>query len=205
MQENWIKLHRQIRDNPFYTNPTASSVWIECLLRACYKDNDFFLRRQKVKIEVGQFAMGREEFGRSIGVSGSTAWYWLLQFEADSMIDIKKSNKGSIVTVNNWSRYQVSDNKADNPCTTDEQQMNTIKKVKKEKKVKNYSEVEKEIIKWLTRQGKDNPEGYLVWLQREWSDVLPKAWKKANSSSVADSPAKLVELCKYLSNVPTKK
>ncbi len=78
--------------------------------------------------------MGREEFGKSIGVSGSTAWFWLRRFKLDSMIDIKTSSVGTIVTVLKWKDYQLLDSEVDRGKTADEQPMNTYKN---DKKVKN--------------------------------------------------------------------
>lgn len=137
MLEGWIKLHRQFKDSPYYKIGAASQTWIECLMRASHSDDIVFLKRQKVSLKSGQFCMGREEFGASIGISGSTAWYWLLQFEADGMIDIKKTTKGSIVSVKNWNEYQKVDSTSNNKKTADEQQMNTnknVNNVKNEKK-----------------------------------------------------------------------
>lgn len=131
----WIKLHRKLRDNPIYSNSKALHVWIECLLRASHHETNYFLQRQKLKLRPGQFCMGREEFGKSIGMSGSTAWFWIKQFEVDSMVDIKKSSKGSIVTIKRWNEYQEVDSIVDSKKTADEQQMNTNKNNKNDKNI----------------------------------------------------------------------
>ena len=131
----WVKLHRKLRDNPIYKNSKAVHCWIECLLRASHTGSCFYAYRQKVALEPGQFVMGREEFGANIGISGSTAWFWLAQFEVDSMVDIKKTSKGSIVTIKKWKDYQGVDIKPDNRKTTNEQQMNTNKNDKNEKNI----------------------------------------------------------------------
>lgn len=130
----WIKLHRKLRENPIYSNSTAVHCWIECLLRAIHTDNAVYILRQKVELSPGEFCMGREEFGKSIGVSGSTAWFWLRRFKLDSMIDIKTSSVGTIVTVLKWKDYQLLDSEVDRGKTADEQPMNTYKN---DKKVKN--------------------------------------------------------------------
>lgn len=140
----WIKLHRQFRDSPYYKVGAASQTWIECLMRASHDTREVFLKREKITLQPGQFVMGREEFGQSIGISGSTAWYWILQFEADSMVDIKKTAKGSIVSVKNWLEYQKPDSTSDNRKTADEQQMNTNKKDKKVKNEKKEYDVRPE-------------------------------------------------------------
>jgi len=91
------------------------------------------INRQKVSIKPGQFITGRESFGESVSMSPSTAWFWLLQFKADSMIDIKPTNKYSIVTIKKWIDYQnlTSD------LTTEKQQKNTNKNVKNNKYINN--------------------------------------------------------------------
>ena len=127
---DWVKLHRQIQDSPYYTNSVAMHVWLECLLRAAHAAHELYIRREKITLQAGQFVMGRDEFAASIGVSPSTAWFWLLRFESDSMVDIRKTTKGSIVSVKNWSTYQGVDIKVDNRKTADEQQKDTNKKVK---------------------------------------------------------------------------
>ncbi len=133
----WIKLHRQLKDNPIYKSSTALHCWIECLLRAIHTDDAFFLKRQKMVLKPGQFCMGRDEFGLSIGISGSTAWFWLRQFKLDNMIDIKTSSVGTVVTVLKWKDYQGLDSEVDSGKTADEQRMNTIKNDKNVKNEKN--------------------------------------------------------------------
>lgn len=142
MNNGWIKLHRELKENPIYQESKAVHCWIECLLRARHKTKEVYLKRKKIKLLPGMFVMGREEFGKSIGMSGSTAWYWLQRFESERMVDIKKTTKGSIVTVSKWNNYQQVDNKK----TTKKQQKNTNKKEKKEKK-ETYSVKTSELTK----------------------------------------------------------
>lgn len=130
---DWIKLHRQFRESPYYTNSSAVHVWLECLLRASHAPREMFFRRGRITLQPGQFVMGRDEFSKSIGMSPSTAWYWLLQFESDSMVDIKKTAKGSIVSLKNWTTYQGVDSTLDIKKTANKQQKDTNKKVKNDK------------------------------------------------------------------------
>lgn len=154
MSGNWIRLYRTLRDTPYYTESKAVHVWVECLLRASYKEREKYLKRQKVVLEAGQFVMGRDEFGKCIGMSGSTVWYWINQFEADNMIDIKKTAKGSLVTIKNWEKYQGVDSTSDNGKTTKKQQKNTNKKVNKEKKEKNVNIILHSDSQSLTQKGR---------------------------------------------------
>jgi hypothetical protein len=195
----WIKLHRKLRDNPIYNESKAVHCWIECLLRANHAGKEVYFKRNKIKLEPGMFLMGRQEFGKSIGISGSTAWYWLLRFEKDKMVDIKKTAKGSIVTIIAWNEYQQVDNRK----TTEKQQKNTNKNVKndkndkkkkknnKKKKLPTKEEAKKYFTEYTTKYHKENnPAKYKIdnnklqlkftefweyWQEREWAGV--KNWK----------------------------
>ena len=107
--KGWVKIHRKIKNNVFYTNSKAVHCWLECLLRATHDDIDVLSKRDIVKLKPGQFLMGRKEFGEAIGIKESTVWFWILKFEKEKMISIEKTYKGSIVTIKNWKDYQVEE------------------------------------------------------------------------------------------------
>ena len=85
------------------------------------------------------FVMGRDEFGESVGISGSTVWYWIQRLESDRMIDTSRTAKGTIITILNWELYQEYDSTSNNKKTANEQQMNSNKNDKNEKNEKKYT------------------------------------------------------------------
>ena len=54
------------------------------------------------------------------------------------MLNIKKTNKYSIITVLNWSKYQNDEQELNNSCTSNEHQMFTYKNVKNDNNEKKY-------------------------------------------------------------------
>ena len=175
----WIKLHRKLRDNPIYNESKAVHCWIECLLRASHAGKDVYFKRNKIKLEPGMFLMGRQEFGKSIGISGSTAWYWLLRFEKDKMVDIKKTAKCSIVTIIAWNEYQQVDNRK----TTEKQQKNTNKNVKNDKNIKRKTIKKKNLSDFAYKiadefhdyQMKNCPVASIKnWNRENWADTIDK-------------------------------
>lgn len=125
--------------------------------------------------------MGREEFGRSISVSPSTVWYWIHQFKVDSMVDIKKTSKGTVVSIINWIDYQEVDSTLDNKKTTKKQQKNTNKKEKKKKN--------EEYIQWLGEFNRQMGTNY-----KSISDLKNfEYWRSIYS---------LEEMIQALSNIP---
>lgn len=133
--EGWIKLHRKIKDNKFYPNPNALAIFLELLIRASVTEKTFYWKRQKMHLKPGQCLVGEKELGETFGLSRQTARYWLNELFLDQAIDIKKTTKGSIVTINNWSKYQTIDQNINNKKTTKRQQKDTNKNVKNVKNI----------------------------------------------------------------------
>ncbi len=182
MNDGYIKLHRKLRENPIYRESKAVHCWVECLLRASYKPKEVYLKRQKIKLNPGQFVMGREEFGRSIGISGSTAWYWINRFYSDNMVDIKKTSKGSIITILNWENYQAVDITVDNKQTTNEQQKNTTKNIKNIKNIKNKEkDKEKEKKKEVAKQVSLFQNEIDSLIEKHGKDIYEKAIDKLSN------------------------
>jgi len=131
--EGWIKLHRKIRNNPIYKNSKALHCWIECLLRANHTREVVYVGRKRIVLEPGQFITGREKFAEAVNMSPTTVWFWINSFKVDSMIDIKTTNKYSIISIKNWDKYQNLDSKVDSKKTAKRQQKDTDKNNKNNK------------------------------------------------------------------------
>jgi len=136
----FIKLERCLLSKSIFNNEKLLKVWIWCLLKATYKEYTEMIGRQEVVIQPGQFTTGRFKAGEELNMNSSTAWSYLKLLQKNQSIGIKSNNKFSVVTIVNWALYQLdkdnSDNKSDNKKTTDEQQMNTNKNIKNDKKIK---------------------------------------------------------------------
>jgi hypothetical protein len=175
----WIKLHRKLRDNPIYTNSVAVHCWIECLLRANHQEKTFYKGRTKFTLKPGQFLTGRKSFAKSTGISASTVWYWLNRFKVDTLVDITKTPKGSIITILNWDEYQELTPK----LTANEQQMNTNKNVKNVKNTKRKTIKKKKLSEFAYQISdefhKYQMENYPVasvknWNREKWADTIDK-------------------------------
>jgi hypothetical protein len=152
--QGWIKLHRKIIDSPIYCDPLLLKLWMLCLIKATHKEYEQLIGNQVVHLKPGQFVTGRqslsEEFNRGMKpsqkVAESTLWRWLNNFEKWQKVNIKKTNKYSVITILNWDVYQESEQQVNNKWTSNEQQMDTNKNVKNLKNVKNVDVVEEQSI-----------------------------------------------------------
>lgn len=135
--KGYIKVHRKVRKSSIWVDPFKFKLWMLCLMKATHSGGEMLIGNQIIKLEIGQFPTGREalekEFNEGVTkknfVTGLTLFRWLDLFEKMEMLNIKKTNKYTIVTINNWDKYQVDEQQANNSCTSDEQQMFTSKKV----------------------------------------------------------------------------
>lgn len=136
--KGYIKIYRQIEDTSVWTDSNKLKLWLLCLMKATHSEKTQIIGNQNIKLRSGQFITGRssisEEFNRGALkkniIDGLTLFRWFQLFENLKMMNIKKTNKYSLVTINNWNKYQSSEHQVNNKRTTDEQQMNTNKNVK---------------------------------------------------------------------------
>ncbi|EHD6846326.1 hypothetical protein JQP30_002384 [Listeria monocytogenes] len=146
--DGYIALHRKIIDSWIWQDPEFYRLWSYCLVKASFKEREIFLGQQIVKLNPGQFVIGREKLEEAMNIglknkrTALTWWRRLQKLEKAQMLNIKSYNKFSIVTIENWGLYQGGDieneqqneQQTNNKRTTDEQQTNTNNKDNKEKK-----------------------------------------------------------------------
>ncbi|MGD2434054.1 Replication protein O [Bacillus velezensis] len=146
----WIKLHRKIRSNPIFNDPQLLRLWLICLTEASHTEHDQIVGRQKIKLMPGEFVTGRfalmDMYNAGLKskdrIKGEkTIFRWLEQLGDMGYLTIKKTNKFSIVSIDNWALYQEVESSDANSLTikrpSKDHQMTTNKNVKKGKNEKN--------------------------------------------------------------------
>lgn len=142
----WIKVHRRLKESAVFGDPDLLKLWLLCLLKATHKPREVVIEKQVVRLEPGQFVIGRFELEKEYNdgvpnrkkISASTLQRWLRKLETWQMLNIKTYSKFSIVTVSNWTEYQQDEQQVNNKWTTDEQQVDTDKNDKNGKNDKKY-------------------------------------------------------------------
>lgn len=145
--DGWIKLHRQITRSSKFADPDILRLWILCLTKASHRGGSVLVEKQEIHLQPGQFVTGRfslqHEYNEQLSprnkVKDTTLWSWLKRLEQWGDIDIKSTNKYSLITVVKWSEYQetltTESQQIDNGNTTKQQQTDTNKNVRtKERK-----------------------------------------------------------------------
>ena len=142
--EGWIKLHRQILENPIVMKDSDHlAVWIYLLLNATHKEYPVIFKGEKMTLKAGQLITGRKVISEKLGVSESKVKRILTSFENDQQIDRQRSNQNSLISICQWSSFQQDDQPNDQPVTSQrpasDQPVTTNKNVKNVKNVKNIN------------------------------------------------------------------
>lgn len=148
--QGYVKLHRQIMDSEIWKDPFKYRLWNLCIMKATHTKKNQIVGNQVITLYPSQFITGRkalcEEYNKGVSekhqLTESTIDRWLKLFEKDGMLSVVRTNKYSIITINNWSKYQedertTNEQQMNNKRTTNEQQMNTNKNEKNEENEEN--------------------------------------------------------------------
>lgn len=101
----YIKLHRKILDNGVFSNAELLKVFIWCLIKANH--NKTPKKVYGVKLNQGQFITGRASACEELNIKPSTVYNRLLRLQEYGYIKLESTNKYTVVSVSNYSKYQV--------------------------------------------------------------------------------------------------
>lgn len=132
----YIKLFKKFINWEWYQNTNTKIMFIHCLLKANWEDTKY---EGKI-IKRGSFVTGRKKLAKELNITEQQVRTSLQHLQVTNEITIKKSNKYSIITVNNYDTYQVINQQDNQQITnnqpTNNQQITTYEEYKEDKKDK---------------------------------------------------------------------
>ena len=105
MLNGWIKLHRKLLDNGVFYDAELLKVFIWCILKANRKPKEV----NGIKLKTGQFISGRISASEELHIKPSTVYNRLQRLQRMGYVNIKSTNKFSIISVLKYGQYQVED------------------------------------------------------------------------------------------------
>jgi hypothetical protein len=108
--DGFIKLHRKLQDWCWYKNVNTKSVFIHLLLKASH---NYYKAPRGDKLNPGQVCVGREQFAEELGLSVRNVRTALKNLLTTNEVTITSTSKGSIISITNWTEYQLSDQQSD--------------------------------------------------------------------------------------------
>ena len=125
----WIKLHRQILEWEWYSDNNCFRLFTHLVLKANYKQKRF----KGIELKIGSIVTSRDILARETGLSSQQIRTALNKLISTNEVTSVTSSQGTIIQIVNYEKYQVETNETTNEQPTDNQQVTTNKKVKKEK------------------------------------------------------------------------
>src|SRR3990167_5490551 len=136
MNDTWIKMYRKLLASPVFDNPTVLKVWLWALLKATHQIRQLVIGYQTITLNPGEFIYGRFTAAEELKMKESTVRNCLSMLAKLGNLDIKSTNKFSIVYIKNWTVYQELGQQSENKVKTKHQQSATNNNVKNVKNVK---------------------------------------------------------------------
>jgi len=106
--EGWIKLHRQIEENEFWFSEkfTRAQAWIDILLLARHKSGLATIRGVDIHLNPGQLCYSQKSLAKRWKWNVKTVNKFLSALKKREMVDTRKTNITTIITIKKWFLYQ---------------------------------------------------------------------------------------------------
>ena len=130
--DGWLKLYRSILDSAVFKDAEILKVWIWLLCNVAFEQHDTICYGRVITLKAGQIATGRKKIAQCTDLNENKVYRALTTLKSLGNIEIKATNKYSIITVVNWDKYQEengkrtsSEQQTNSKTTTEEQQPNS--------------------------------------------------------------------------------
>jgi len=151
VKRGYVKLWRKLRNSNIFAHEGLLKLWILCLTEADHEEKEVMFKGliSPIKLMPGQFITGRDalhrdyhqadikpkQYRRKLKPVATTLYRWVNELEKTQNLHIKKCNKYSIITINNWDIYQGPAHQVHIKCTSNVHKQELIKK----KRIKEYT------------------------------------------------------------------
>ena len=129
--DGWLKLYRSILDSAVFQDAEVLKVWIWLLCNVSFEQHDTICYGKVIHLKPGQIATGRKKIAQCADLNENKVYRALNTLKSLGNIEIKATNRYSIITVVNWEKYQdenvkrtANEQQTNSKTTTDEQQDN---------------------------------------------------------------------------------
>jgi hypothetical protein len=155
----YIKLWRSTLDNGVLRHPHAWQVFGYCLLNAVWKPVEHITTHGVVSLKPGQFVTGRKKMSRELHTTEQKIRTALKLLATMKILTIEITKNFSVITLVNWSKFQVDDSKSTSESTSTQPALNQHSTTEEEgKKVRTRQEPKINLEK--------KPDSYLLKIAR---------------------------------------
>lgn len=121
----YIYLHRKLREHWLYTENrefTKLEAWIDLLFEVNHKDNKFLLGSELVYVKRGSTITSKRKLSEKWKWSTNKVETFLKNLKVDGMLSYKSDTKKTVITIENYEKYQYQKKEMKHQKDTDETQ-----------------------------------------------------------------------------------
>lgn len=126
MNQSWVKLYKKMLDWEWYKDLTTFRLFIHCLLKANWKDGEF----ENLKVPKGSFITSVKKLVEETGLTNQNVRTSLKKLKKSKNLTIKTTNKFTVISINNFDKYQEPNKQLTNNQQTTNKQLTTIEEYK---------------------------------------------------------------------------
>lgn len=179
----FINVYRKIMDEPSYFSERfcRNMAWIDLLLLANHAKGYYSVRGVRIEVLRGQVGWGIDKISQRWKWSRGKVERFLNELETDRQIVRQKSNVTTLITINNYEKYQKYSN-ANGQQTVKQTDINKKKDTKRKELIR--KEESKKSKTELTNRTETDPDKNTKW--KVWDQMCQDGWiDKILSSSYA--------------------
>lgn len=136
----YIKLHRSILKWEWYDDPITFRVFMHLLVTANWEDK----RWHGIEVKRGQVITTYPKMAKRLGITVRSLRTALSHLESTGEVTRKTSNKGQVITVENYDKYQVLDSVTDTQTDTQTDRRPTRKRHASDMHTEEYKEIKED-------------------------------------------------------------
>lgn len=170
--QGFIKAHRQLLNWEWYTDIPVKVLFLHFLLKANHRPDKW----RGIEISIGQFVTSLEHLAKETGLTVQQVRTAIKKLKSTQEITYQSTSHNSIITINNWDKWQATNTKSNIQITSNQHSNNIqittnknieeVKNNKEKKKSLSISKKEREILKnYIKKQSNvKNVDAYLKTL-----------------------------------------
>jgi DNA replication protein DnaD len=176
-------MHRKLLDHEIGRDPLAVALWFRLIAEASYEDKEVLWNGGAIQIKRGQFITSILKLSQWLRVSEGRTKRYLNAYQNVGQIEIKTTNKYTVITIRNYNKYQVNGEQNENRMRTNREQNETTNK---DKETKEYKEGDINLTKFqLEKLRKEFPR---VEVERSLEEF--KLWQQSTGKTFKNTLAR---------------
>jgi hypothetical protein len=199
MSTGWIKIHRKFIEWQWFDKSEAVHLFLYILLKANHADKMW----QGHDVKRGQLITSIGHLSIATGISQRSVRTLLKKFENTGEIELKTTNKFTLVSVCKYECYQIADEESDKQNVTQttikrqstDKQLTTNKNVKNEKNVENIIPTLEEFCEYGMKGLKP---GYRYPIEAKYNQWVEAGWVDGHGKKIKNWKTKLANTIPFL-------